>query len=344
MKKINLFPLFILLFLSSCATYKPQILVSEQIFKTGQVPFQQCHASTIQVIGKDSLLAAWFGGTHESNPDVVICSSLYSHGQWQRPVQIADGILGDNRFPTWNPVFYQYPHSDTLSLYYKIGVNPREWKGYVKHSLDKGTTWSAPQQLPEGILGPIKNKPITLTNGLILSPSSTESKEEIWKAHLEISRDHGRSWSVSAIRPDTSIQVIQPSVIQHADGRIQVLCRSKENKVMGAFSADEGLTWGPWQATNLLNPNSATDAIRLNNGLFMIVFNPAIAGNDWWEGRTKLHVAISKDGLQWKDVLTLEDGVKNDEYSYPTIIQDTNGLIHITYTWNRKSIKHIVLK
>ncbi|HAE69429.1 MAG TPA: sialidase, partial [Sphingobacterium sp.] len=63
-----------------------------------------------------------------------------------------------------------------------------------------------------------------------------------------------------------------------------------------------------------------------------------------WEGRTKLHVAISKDGLQWKDVLTLEDGVKNDEYSYPTIIQDTNGLIHITYTWNRKSIKHIVLK
>ncbi|WP_426790401.1 sialidase family protein [Sphingobacterium sp. WOUb80] len=344
MKKINLISLIIILFLSSCATYKPQILVSEQIFKTGQVPFQQCHASTIQVIGKDSLLAAWFGGTHESNPDVVIWSSLYSNGQWQAPVQIADGILGDTRFPTWNPVFYQYPHSDTLFLYYKVGPNPREWKGYVKHSLDKGASWSAEQQLPEGILGPIKNKPLTLKNGLLLSPSSTESKEEIWKAHLEISRDHGRSWSISAIRPDTSIQVIQPSVIQHADGRIQVLCRSKENKVMAAFSTDQGLTWGSWQATNLLNPNSATDAIRLNNGLFMIVFNPAIAGNDWWEGRTKLHVAISKDGLQWKDVLTLEDGVKNDEYSYPTIIQDPKGFIHITYTWNRKSIKHIVLK
>lgn len=344
MKKIVLFSTLLTLILSSCATYKPQIVQSEQIFQAGQVPFKQCHASTIQPIGKDSLLAAWFGGTHEANPDVVIWSSLYSHGQWQRPVQIADGILGDNRFPTWNPVFYQYPHSDTLSLYYKIGLNPREWKGYVKHSLNKGTTWSAPQQLPDGILGPIKNKPLTLKNGLLLSPSSTESKEEIWKAHLEISRDHGRSWSISAIRPDTSIQVIQPSVIQHADGRIQVLCRSKENKVMAAFSTDQGLTWGPWQATNLLNPNSATDAIRLKNGLLMIVFNPAIAGNDWWEGRTKLHVAISKDGLQWKDVLTLEDGVKNDEYSYPTIIQDAKGLIHITYTWNRKSIKHIVLK
>lgn len=342
--KIILFSSIFALLLSSCASYKPQVIQSEQIFKEGQVPFQQCHASTIQPIGKDSLLAAWFGGTHESNPDVVIWSSLYTKGKWQPPVQIADGIIADTRYPSWNPVLYQYPTSDTLALYYKIGPNPREWKGFVKYSQNKGQSWSVAHQLPEGILGPIKNKPLTLANGLIFSPSSTESKEEIWKAHVEISRDQGKTWSISNIRPDTSIQVIQPSVVQHSDGRIQVLCRSKENKVMAAFSMDQGLTWGPWQATNLLNPNSATDAIRLKNGLFMIVYNPAVAGKDWWEGRTKLHVATSKDGLQWKDVLILEDGVKNDEYSYPTIIQDPKGLIHITYTWNRKSIKHVVLK
>lgn len=344
MKNIAPFLAFLFLTFYSCKSYKPQIISSHQIFQQGQVGFKECHASTIQSIGKDSLLACWFGGTHESNPDVVIWSSHYTNGRWQSPVQVADGILEGKRYPTWNPVLYQKPMNDTLYLFYKIGPNPREWKGYVKYSLDKGHNWSKAQQLPEGILGPIKNKPLSLGDGLLLSPSSTETKDEIWKAHIEISRDHGKTWSTSKIRPDTSIQVIQPSIVQHSDGRIQVLCRSKENKVMSAFSSDQGDTWGPWQATNLLNPNSATDAIRLKNGLFMIVYNPAIAGKDWWEGRTKLRVAISKDGLQWHDVLTLEDGVKGDEYSYPTIIQDAAGLIHVTYTWNRRGIKHIILK
>lgn len=344
MKQIVLFLVLLPIIFYSCKSYKPQIISSQQIFQEGQVDFKQCHASTIQAIGKDSLVACWFGGTHESNPDVVIWSSHYINGQWQSPVQIADGILPEKRYPAWNPVLYQHPQSDTLYLFYKIGPNPREWKGYVKYSLDKGDHWSAPSTLPKGILGPIKNKPFTLSNGKILSPSSTESKEEIWKAHLEISPDRGKSWFIHTIRPDTSIQVIQPSIVQHADGRLQVLCRSKENKVMTAFSSDQGNSWGPWQATNLLNPNSATDAIRLKNGLFMIVYNPAIAGNDWWEGRTKLHVATSRDGVHWQDVLTLEHGVKGDEYSYPTIIQDETGFIHITYTWNRRNIRHIVLK
>lgn len=344
MKKNTFFFALLLLTICSCTSYKPQILSSEQIFKEGQVSFKQCHASTIESIGKDSLVASWFGGTHESNPDVVIWSSHFINGKWQPPVQIADGIIGDKRYPTWNPVFYQYPNTDTLFLYYKIGPNPREWKGYVKYSLDKGDSWSTPEALPEGILGPIKNKPITLSHGITISPSSTESKEEIWKAHVEISRDHGKTWTISNIRPDTSIQVIQPSIVQHQNGSIQALCRSKENKVMSSFSHDQGKTWEPWQATNLLNPNAATDAIRLKNGQFMIIYNPDFAGKDWWEGRTKLRVAISKDGLKWKDILALEDGVKGDEYSYPTIIQDKKGLIHITYTWNRKSIKHVVLK
>lgn len=344
MKKIVFLSVVLLALLSACSSYKPRLLLSEQIFQPGQVDFKQCHASTIQSIGKDSLLVAWFGGTHESNPDVVIWSSLFANGQWQPPLQIADGIVGDTRYPTWNPVLYQYPSSDSLYLYYKVGPNPREWAGYVKYSLDSGRHWSAASRLPAKVLGPIKNRPLTLADGLTLSPSSTESKDEIWKAHIEVSRDQGKTWTISPIRPDTSIQVIQPSIIEHANGRIQVLCRSKENQVMTAFSSDQGQTWGPWQSTNLLNPNAATDAIRLKNGMFMIVYNPSTAGKQWWEGRTQLHVATSKDGLQWKDRLTLENGVEGDEYSYPTIIQDKSGLIHITYTWNRKGIKHVVIK
>lgn len=342
--KISLYIyLFVLLLSTACKSYQPQIVSKQNIFENEKVDFEQCHASSIHQIDEDTFIATWFGGSYESNPDVGIWTSLYKDGNWSNPIKVADGTIKDKLYPTWNPVFFQQPNSDTLFLYYKIGPNPREWKGYYKFSINKGNSWSSAHALPINILGPIKNKPIALKNGTILSPSSTESLEEIWKAHMEISYDNSKSWKIVPINHEDSIEVIQPSVIQTFNGDIQILCRSKEDVVMTAFSKDNGESWLPWQKTNLKNPNSATDAIRLQNGLLMIVYNPDIAGKDWWEGRTKLYVATSTDGLQWKDVLKLEDGQKGDEYSYPTIIQDQENKIHITYTWNRKTIKHVVL-
>jgi len=342
--KVLLFIHLCLLVLSTgCKSYQPQIVSKQNIFENEKVDFEQCHASSIHQIDENTFIATWFGGSHESNPDVGIWTSICRNGSWSNPQKVADGTINDKLYPTWNPVFFQHPSSDTLFLYYKKGPNPREWKGYYKFSINKGGTWSIAHALPKNILGPIKNKPIALKNGTILSPSSTESLEEIWKAHMEISSDKGKSWKIVPINHEDSIEVIQPSVIQHYNGDIQILCRSKENMVITAFSKDDGESWLPWQKTNLKNPNSATDAIRLKNGLLMIVYNPEIAGKDWWEGRTKLYVATSTDGLQWKDVLKLEEGQKGDEYSYPTIIQDQENKIHITYTWNRKTIKHVVL-
>lgn len=320
------------------------MIAKVDIFDNADVPFNQCHASSIHQIGDDKFLATWFAGTHESNPDVAIWTAVYQNERWGTPVKVADGNVGNKLFPTWNPVLYQYPQSDTLILFYKVGKNPREWKGYKKLSTDSGLTWSNPFELEGNALGPIKNKPLTLEDGVIISPSSTESLDEIWKAHVEISNDRGKTWINYPINHQDTIEVIQPSILQHPNGDLQVLCRSKENIVMAAFSKDKGKSWLPWQKTNLQNPNSATDAIRLQNGLFIIVYNPDIAGKDWWEGRTKLHIATSKDGINWKDQLVLENGNEGDEYSYPTIIQDDDRRIHITYTWNRKTIKHVILK
>jgi alpha-L-fucosidase len=168
--------------------------------------------------------------------------------------------------------------------------------------------------------------------------------DEVWKSHIEVSKDHGKTWTHIPIRHEDTVEVIQPSILEHADGVLQILCRSKQNYVMTTFSKDEGKTWQNWQTTNLKNPNAATDAIKIHNGLFMIVYNPDIAGKEWWQGRTKLYIAISKDGIRWKDVIQLENGEEGDEYSYPTIIQDSKNNIHITYTWNRKTIRHVVLK
>jgi predicted neuraminidase len=110
----------------------------------------------------------------------------------------ANGVVNDTlRFPSWNPVLFQ-PSKGKLFLFYKVGPNPREWWGMVKTSNNGGKTWSKGSKLPDGILGPIKNKPVQLSDGTILSPSSIEEKNERWKVHIEKSTDMGKTWTFIA--------------------------------------------------------------------------------------------------------------------------------------------------
>ena len=176
--------------LSGCATMKfqPGFVKQEFIFNTA--PFPSCHASTI-VETKSGLVAAWFGGTAERNPDVCIYVSRNERGHWTAPVAVADGVgFATNRLPTWNPVLFQ-PKRGPLMLFYKVGPSPATWWGMLTTSDDNGKTWSTPRRLPEGILGPIKNKPVQLADGALLSPSSSEDAG--WRVHLERSTDL-RTW------------------------------------------------------------------------------------------------------------------------------------------------------
>ncbi|TPG72528.1 sialidase [Hymenobacter nivis] len=309
-----------------------------------QPPFRQCHASTLVQAADGHLLVACFGGANEGAPDVGIwLTSLGSKGP-AAPRQVATGAVGDTlRYPAWNPVLFRPRGAGPLFLFYKVGPNPREWWGMVKTSADNGATWSGPRRLPPGVLGPIKNKPVQLANGTILSPSSREEASGRWRVHLEKSMDQGQTWQVIPVDPGSALDVIQPSILVHPGGRLQLLCRSKQGAVVQAWSEDGGNTWGKLSKTTLLNPNSGTDAVTLRNGSFLIVYNPDVPGKDWFNGRSKLRVAASADGVAWHDVAVLENGT-TEEFSYPAIIQTTDGLVHITYTYDRKNIKHVVLR
>ena len=96
---------------------------------------------------------------------------------------MATGIQPEGpRQPTWNPVLFQ-PPSGPLLLFYKVGPSARaSWWGMVIRSADAGKTWSQAQRLPDGILGPIKNKPVVLPDGSWLSGSSTEEHEGLARA------------------------------------------------------------------------------------------------------------------------------------------------------------------
>lgn len=309
----------------------PEPVKSEFIFT--ESPFAQCHASTI-VETKGKLVAAWFGGTHEKHKDVGIWLSRHDGRKWSRPVEAANGVQHSRkRYPCWNPVLFQ-PNNGPLLLFYKVGPSPREWWGMLKTSDDGGRSWSSARRLPEDILGPVKNKPIQLADGVLLCPSSSE--HDGWRIHFERSRDLGETWElIVQIDEGKIFSAIQPTLLSYPDGRLQALCRSRQGRIVETWSTDNGLSWSEPKATMLPNPNSGIDAVTLTDNRQLLIYNHTT------RKRSPLNVALSSDGKHWHNVLALETA--EGEFSYPAVIQTSDGLVHITYTWKRQRIKHVVI-
>lgn len=318
-----------------------------------QAPYPQCHASTIVETLDGVMAAAWFGGTHEKHPDVCIWFSRFENGVWREGLQVADGVQPDgSRHPTWNPVLFQPPQGD-LILFYKVGPDPFGWWGMVTTSPDGGRTWSAPRRLPDGGLGPIKNKPVILADGTWLSPSSTEAGEGMgaaagagWRLHFEVSTDQGRSWTLTdPVESPLNIDAIQPSVLIHPGGALQAVARARQGALASSWSHDGGRTWGAIGAIDLPNPNSGTDASTLSDGRHLMIYNHAghEAERPGRGPRYPLNVGLSDDGLSWRNVLTLESEPLPHGYAYPAVVQASDGQVHVTYTHNRSRIRHVIL-
>lgn len=309
------------------------IVISEFIYQPEDVVFPSCHASTI-IETSNGLMAAWFGGTAEKNPDVGIWISKFINGKWSAPVEVVNGVQHkDKRYPCWNPVLYNT--GKEILLFYKVGPSPSTWWGEMITSENNGKTWSRPSRLPEDIYGPVKNKPVLLAIGELLCPSSTEN--EGWRIHMEISADNGLTWERTPALNDKDIRAIQPTLLLHPEGMIQLLCRSSSSWVLCSFSEDNGRTWSELTPTILPNPNSGIDAVTLKDGRHLVVYNHQV------KGRNILNIAVSGDGEVWEAAALLENDQRGAEFSYPAVIQTSDGMIHITYTWNRKQIKHVVV-
>jgi predicted neuraminidase len=320
-----------------------------------------CHAATIVEVTPDVFLAAWFAGTYEGHPDVGIWLARCEGGVWREPVKVAD----EPGVSHYNPVLFR-DRTGTLWLFYKIGLSVPTWTGMHRTSSDGGRTWSAPTMLPAGLIGPAKNKPITLSNGEILCGTSHETWGS-WACWVEASRDGGRSWTkrgpivapgaaayeasqdtvVSAIWDESSGKlvlprhfagVIQPTLWEHDPGRVKMLMRSTERVgyVCASASDDYGRTWSPAERVPIPNPNSGLDAVRLADGRILLACNPVR------EGRTPLSVLVSEDnGATWPRRVDLETGT--GEYSYPSVIQAGDGRVRVVATHGRTQIFHYVL-
>ena len=318
--------------------------LAEFIFETA--PFRECLASTILDLPNGELLAAWFGGLQEGDNSVKIwLSRKPSGGRWSAP----QAMTSFSDVPCWNPVLFR-DADNRVWLFFKVGPDEMSWVGASRTSDDEGKTWSPPQYLPAGLLGPIKNKPILLRDGTILCGTSREAgmrRDESqvepywsWSAWVERSRDRGRSWTIYGpiVYPGKPYGLIQPTLWVTDSGEVKMLLRAtrKIGFICESTSADGGKTWSPATPTSLPNPDSGIDAVKMRDGRVALVYNHSRSA------RSPLNLVLSQDdGKTWEEPRVIEDGP--GEFSYPAIIQSADGKLHITYTWKRKRIKHVVL-
>ena len=303
------------------------------------------HASTIAEMPNGTLVAAWLGRPSPDDEAIAVWSAIFRDGSWTEakivatvPDDMPDYSPEGRINRLWNPVLFQ-DDDGSLYLFYKVGPTTADWRGLIRKSVDGGETWEDFAKLPEGFVGPVKNKPVRLKDGSILAPSSTETFAGEWTVHLERAPKIGGEWTKTApLNTSDEGGAIQPSVLFHPDGRLQLICRNKDGdeNLWTFWSEDGGATWSKMEQLSLPNPNSGTDAVTLRDGRQLLVYNHSTTKTG---DRTRLNVAVSDDGVNWRAACVLENEPGTFDYSYPAVIQTSDGKIQITYTWRWERIK-----
>lgn len=322
------------------AAATPALVAQRFIYETAAFP--QCHASTIVEAADGGLIAAWFGGTRESHVDVGIWVSRFEHGRWSEPVEVANGVQPDGtRYSTYNPVLFQ-PRQGPLVLFYKTGPDVWRWWGMRMTSIDGGRTWSPAEPVAQAGTGPSKNKPLELADGTIVAGTEagpkTKARDARWRLRFLRSTDLGRTWTVNSdIDQGTVVAALQPTIVPLGGNALLALGRTTQGKMFEVRSDDNGKSWGPVGLIDVPNSHSGTDAVKLRDSRYLLVYNHSDSK------RYPLNVAISADARSWRMVLTLEEVPNTHGYAYPAVIQTRDGLVHVTYTWDRARIRHAVI-
>ncbi|MBQ1667427.1 MAG: exo-alpha-sialidase [Prevotella sp.] len=314
---------------------------SGQLFKKGE-KLKMAHASSVLLLPNGKLMCVWYGKSKEGlvNKRTKIWYSFYHQGTWDTPMQMPTS----DDMAHWNPVLQDF--GSFARVYFKVGTNTQTWvTKYCDYNYSSGI-WSGTRELVEGDYtggrGPVKNKCLITSDGLIIAGASTE--QGLWKSFFDLSADGGNTWKkteyiVAKVSGGSYVEMIEPTLWQDQDGVIHALFRTKNKHIYRSDSYDGGYTWGEAYPTYLPNNNSSIDCVTTSNGWLWLAYNPIVDGR-----RNKLVLSVSMDnGNQWEDVVTLEESLNPiSEFSYPSIIADGNDII-VTYTYKREVIKYALL-
>jgi predicted neuraminidase len=319
------------------------VYTREKLYEIGAADFPSCHAPSILELEDGTLLCTFFGGSGEGKDDVEARLSRKEPGKkWELPVSAAHtGGGSSDGLAVENPSLFQNRYGKVfLSYMVKFGKPNRV--GTMKTSTDGGRTWSEARKICDKCMGSEKNKAVQLEDGTILSP--TADRNGFFKSGeilVEISTDEGETWTPSALAEGGEVdRAIQPAILIHPDGRLQMVARGRGGRIPTTWSEDKGRTWSPLTTTNLPANWAGIDAVTLRDGRHAIVYNHVHSSGKG--PRDFLNLSFSKDGLQWR-AAHIVGMATSSQFSYPAIIQGRDGLVHIVHTWKRKTIGHVVI-
>ena len=298
------------------------------------------HASSIAEAANGDLLVTWYGGSYESSDDEALFMARRKKGQrnWETPVM----LWRDHKQPVGNAVVFTDQRGRVWIIWGRMEAKQpllahTGWERtrlLYRISEDNGYHWSADKLFPMDTTGWLpRNLAIKLATGELVVPLSDE-RDNKDLSFFVITKDAGATWTRSGIIPNSQSQGEQPTVAQRKDGSLIAFLRTGP-RLLQTESTDRGMTWTPAKATDLKNPDAAISLCALKNG------NLILSWNNQERGRSPLHIARSTDGgATWSTPLQLESNP--GEYSYPSVFQSSDGLIHVIYTYRRYSIKHVV--
>jgi predicted neuraminidase len=294
-----------------------------------------CHCSSIAETADEGLLCVWYEGAYEGSSDTAIrgCSLPRGAERWEPPRD----LFRYPGTPLGNPVLFSLQRDGGRARLYLLfsillGESWTDSVPYVAVSEDGGHSWANPALLfpKKGLMA--KTRPLELASGRVLVPLYDEAG---YFPVVLVVEDPAR-WAAGRCTAETMARgiAIQPALTELPDGSIMMLCRTNRGGIWKSLSYNGGHSWSLCAATRLANPDSAIDLQRLDRQTLLLAFNDSAVD------RRSLAVALSRDaGRSWSCLAQIEAGP--GEYSYPSLLVDSRGSIHVSYTDNRYRIKHV---
>lgn len=304
------------------AMYEKKLLFKQDTY------FNQCHAPYITEMPNHKLFVSFFGGTREKAKDVGswLVTKPIESACWSEPrlfLKAKKKSMGGGHF-------FVSPDKHEIWLFYNLMHGPG-WStcNTARHIYTKDG-WQPRDYIRKMIGWNTRGKVLVLDNGNYLMPMHDELLG--YKAYFLLSKDFGRTWkSYGPVRTEEGC--LEPTVVQLRNGILLCFLRTKEREVYQSWSLDRGKTWTKATSTGIPNPDSMVELLVLPDGTLVHVYNHSKIT------RSPLNVSYSTDnGKTWSHQKTLEDG--GAEFSYPCMIYGSDGLIHLVYTYKRKTIAY----